>query len=113
MGVQWEVPGLNKEGIVSPEGLWNQRSGSQAVLFAQLCLAAVISISPCLCRGAAVGHSFKGQGSSCPEMSASRACFWKQWLAQEVGVCVNSYSLIMFEWREKVCFDNFFGQRNF
>lgn len=45
MGVRWEEPGLNKEGIVSAEGLWNQRSGSQAVLFAQLCLAAAISLA--------------------------------------------------------------------
>lgn len=48
MGVWWEGPWLNKESIVSPEELWNQRSGSQAVLFAQLCLAAVISVSRCL-----------------------------------------------------------------
>lgn len=105
MGVRWEEPGLNKEGIVSPERLWDQRSGSQAVLFAQLCSAAVISVSLRLCRGAAVRRSFKGPASSCPEMSASRMCFFGNSAAQEVGVCLYSYSLIMFEWRERVCLD--------
>lgn len=114
MGVWWEEPGLNKESIVSPEGPWNQRSGSQAVLFAQLCLAAVISVSLCLClcRGAAVGHSFKGPVISFPEMSVARMCFWKQWVAQEVDVCLYSYSLIRFEWKANVCFNNYFGKRN-
>lgn len=45
MGAWWEGPVINKESIVSAEGLWNQRSGSQAVLFAQCCLAGVISVS--------------------------------------------------------------------
>lgn len=31
---------------------------------------------------------------------------------QEVGVCLYCFSLIMFEWQEKVCLDYYFGQRN-
>lgn len=36
----------------------------------------------------------KGQRAAAPEMSASRMCFWKQWVAQEMGVCLYSCSLI-------------------
>lgn len=99
MGVRWEEPGLNKEGIVSPEGLWNQRSGSQAVLFAQLCLAAVIGVSLGLSRGAGcpMDACLKGQRAAAQRCLHPEMCFWKQ----EVGVCLHSYSLILFEWKGK------------
>lgn len=51
---------------------------------------------------------FERPVSSCPEMTAATACFWKRLAVQEVGVCLYSYSLIMSEWTGKVCFDDYF-----
>lgn len=65
-------------------------------------LAGVISVSLCLRREATIRTSnSQTPKSSCPETTTSTTCFWKQCVVQEEGVCLYSYSLIMFELREE------------
>lgn len=95
MGGRWEEPELNKEGIVSADGLWNRRSGSQAVLFAQLCLAAVVS-----CRSLSLQSDthLKGQWAAAQTRLHPEHVFGRQWEAQSAGISLYRSSLIMFGW---------------